>query len=505
MKNRFLDKPTVFQYFSFLLPFLVYTSYYVNSFYHYGDTVLDSGWFIYLSTNFTNLLLQNPSVLFPTHLGETYLNTHVSFIFAIFSFLYETLFFWISPEIYFALVLSFFYALLSLSAFMILLHLSINIYLTFLLSLLVAFNAQSLAMAGFPHFEIAIPSLMILFFALYIKQNKKASYAVFALLLITREDAGLHFFGLVFVFVCIEYIKTNSIQISKELIKFAIIAIVYSIAVIIMQKIFFHTDDAFTRIYAGADFFAHLDSLFLIKRTEFLLAQREYLYIPMVLLFFSALFTKNYYLLIPIFSILPWTILSICAITDMPGTLSNYYAFLFILLFAWIPIAFYFHAKSTNVTTQKGVFFTMFSVVVSSMLLFPNAQGNVDSAPWQRVFPPSQKEIAYTHKFKEYLKEHKEKFGNILFDEAMSLFAIDSLSYNEYLYINTFSKNETGKKQREGFTTLIFKERSSKHLMHELIKEKNLKYIYKVKHTDIVIASLQKIPMASFFILQTDR
>ncbi|MDQ1244619.1 MAG: hypothetical protein QG565_959, partial [Campylobacterota bacterium] len=466
-------------------------------------TVLDSGWFIYLSTNFTNLSLQNPPVLFPTHLGETYLNTHVSFIFAIFSLLYETLFFWIFPEIYFSLVLSLFYALLSLGTFMILMRLSINLYLTFLLSLLVAFNAQSLAMMGFPHFEIAIPSLMILFFVLHIKQNKKAGYAVFALLLITREDAGLHFFGLIFVFVCIEYIKSASIQASKELIKFAIIAIVYSIAVIIMQKTFFHTDDAFTRIYAGADFFSHLDAQFLIKRAEFLLAQREYLYIPIVLLSFSALFTKNYYLLIPVFSILPWTILSVCAITDMPGTLSNYYAFLFILLFAWIPVAFYFHAKSTNATTQKGVIFTVLGVVVSSMLLFPNAQGNTDTAPWKRVFVPNQKEIANTHKFKEYLKEHKNKIGNILFDEAMSLFAVDSLGYNEYLYINTFSKNETGKKQREGFTTLIFKESSSKHLMHELIKEKNLKYIYRVKHTDIVVASLQKIPMADFFVLQT--
>ncbi|MDQ1337041.1 MAG: hypothetical protein QG617_8, partial [Campylobacterota bacterium] len=136
MKNRFLNRETIFQYFSFLLPFLVYVFYYVNSFYHYGDTVLDSGWFIYLSTNFTNLSLQNPPVLFPTHLGETYLNTHVSFIFAIFSLLYETLFFWIFPEIYFSLVLSLFYALLSLGTFMILMRLSINLYLTFLLSLL---------------------------------------------------------------------------------------------------------------------------------------------------------------------------------------------------------------------------------------------------------------------------------------------------------------------------------------------------------------------------------
>ncbi len=146
---------------------------------------------------------------------------------------------------------------------------------------------------------------------------------------------------------------------------------------------------------------------------------------------------------------------------------------------------------------------TLLSVTISSIVLFPGTHGNVYQSPWKRVFIPNSKEIVYTHKIKAYLKEHKARLGNILFDEAVSLLTVETLRFDEYLYINTFSKNEVGKKQRENFTTLIFKENSSKELMHTLIKEKSMQYIYRVKHTDIVIASLQKIPKADFLIPHT--
>lgn len=498
-----ISKHTIFKYISFILPFLLYVNYHINSFYHYGAGVLDSGWFIFLATNFTSTILQNPPVLFTTHLGETYLNTHVSFIFIFFSFLYKYIFFWISPEIYLSMILSLFYALLSFSIFIFLSHLNINLFLLLFISISAAFNAQSLAMVGFPHFEIAIPVLIILFFVLYVKKQKILSYIIFIFMLFAREDAGFHFFGLIFIMMCIEYIKTTSIQYSKELIKFALIAFIYSLTVIIIQKIFFQVDDAFVRVYAGSDFFAHLNIQFLSNRFEFLILQRAYLYVPIIILFFAAFFTKNYYLLASALSIIPWTVLSICAITDMPGTLSNYYAFTFILIFGWIPIACYLNSGLSNNIVIKQMIFIMISVILSSIILFPNLKGNVDDSPWQRIFVPNKKEIVYTHKFKNYLKEHKDKLGNILYDEAMSLFAIDSLQFKEYLYVNTFSDNDFGRKQREDFTTLIFKENNSKNIMYALITEKKLINIYKVKYTDIIIASLYEIPQSDFLVQDT--
>lgn len=500
MNNKFLNNSLILKYFSFLLPFILYASYYINSFYHYGASVLDSGWFIFLATNFASEPLQNPSVLFPTHLGLTYLNTHFSFIFILFSFLYKFLFFWIFPEIYLSFILSLFYSILSFSIFLFLSYLKIDNFLALIVSLLVAFNSQSLAMVGFAHFEIAIPSLIILFFVLYIKNQKILSTIVFILLLSVREDAGFHFFGLIFIFVCIEYIKTTSIKISRDFIKFAFVAFAYSIIVIFIQKSFFQVDDAFIRVYAGTDFFSHINREFISNRMEFFLYERKYLYIPIIILVFLSFLFKNPYLLVPILSILPWTILSICAITDMPGTLSNYYAFVFVLIFGWIPIAFFFNYKIFNDIYKKQVIFTVLSVVISSISLFPTSKGNVDPSPWQRVFIPNKKEISYTHKFKNYLNEHKSKLGNILFDEAMSLFAINSLQFKEYLYINTFSNDLFGQKQREDFTTLIFKENSSKKPMYTLIKEKKLINIYKIKHTDIIIASLYEIPQADFLV-----
>ena len=61
-----------------------------------------------------------------------------------------------------------------------------------ILSVLCAANGISLATIGFPHIEIAIPALILLILACWTRGYRRLAWMLVPLLLMIREDAGLH-------------------------------------------------------------------------------------------------------------------------------------------------------------------------------------------------------------------------------------------------------------------------------------------------------------------------
>ncbi len=468
---------------SFLVPFTVYLNYNLNKFYIYGDGVLDSGWFIYLSTHICDTLLQNPPLLIPTHLGDTYLNTHISPIFILFEYLYKYIFFFLPPPVYFASILAALFATVSLAVYIAGRAFDINRSLLVIISILVAFNGQSLATVGFPHFEVAIPAFITLFLVFLFRGYIIGSYIVFVLLLATREDAGFHLFGVVAVMAVIEYLYTKTLFFSKKILRFAVTALLYSVTAVLIQKSLYGADDAFVRIYSGENFYAHLNRELILDRLKFVLEYREYIYVPALISTLFATVYKNPYLLIPVLALIPWTLLSITAITYMPSSLSNYYASIYILLFTLYPIAVYMKREGKK-------HFLIYSIIpLSSTLLFPYSTGNVDNYPWQKMGFEYIDSIKPTSKFIQSITTDKERFGNILFDEAMSLFVIDNITLKEYGYLNQFKQ-----KQIEDVDTVIFKKSSYSYgTMLNIITKEGLYTIIYIPDTDIVIATKKSI------------
>jgi len=481
---------------SFLVPTFFFTNYVLKQFYTYGSSLLDVGWFTYMLTETTSWPVQNPEAI-----GGSFFKTHFSLFFYILSYVYRYILFFIPAPVYYSLFIGSMYGFISLSVFLVGLNLmqTINkwyLYVLLIISILSSMNGAALGLIGFPHIEIAIPSLLLLFLALYLTNRKIISYIVFVFLLTIREDAGFHIFALLMTIEVIVFIKKRQIkEIDLTLLSFAILGFIYTIITIYIQKTYFPGDNALERVYLGNPHFAHITYSFFTDRLQYFFTNREYIYIPMLFTLILSLYTKNFILLSSFVASFPWLILSIMAISNMPGTLSNYYAFPFITLSVW-PIFAFLILKNRNLNQSyslKNIVISIILITGISIFLFPNNSGNVDHKPWKNFLYTEYKTISSTQRFIAFTNTKKEKLGNILYDEPMAALFVKNLSKNEYGYLNNFSNKIKDKAD----SVIFLKSRNSLNepslnIMKEIITKNHLNYIYTIYNTNIILATNKK-------------
>jgi hypothetical protein len=461
-----------------------------------GVSVLDVGWFTYLMTNSMTIEILNP---LEDVLAVSYLSTHISILYYPLSLIYQYISSYISPPLYFGIVMGLFYSIISLSIFLAgeefikdrdrlwLLALSA-------LAVLAPFNGVGLGLIGFPHIEIAIPALILLFFTLYFRGYRYSSYFAFISLLLIREDAGFHLFSILSLVLILYFFITKSIkELPKDLIIILILSLLASISMILIQKSFFAGDNALERIYLGTPHFAHLSYDFIYDRLEYFIYNREYIYIPMLLMIPLSIWSKNPFLPLPLISTLPWFILSIIAINPMPHSFTNYYAFPFIIPSTWAIISFLIMRKAlpkSRVPLYKIATITLLTIGLSISLF--NGDKHYDSRPWSSFNLKYMTKLSQVDIAVRAIENNKKLFGNIMFDETMSSFHIKNLKRLEYCYLNTFVYW-----QEDIVNTLIFNKSSIK-IFNILANKPKIRNIYIVKGTDIIIASEYNLSNSQF-------
>lgn len=362
--NQFLR---VFQYIafilSFILPAILAVNVTFNHFYTIGGVVLDSGWFAYLSTHATSWPLPNPPLI-----GGTYFATHVSLIFYLYSILYKILVgagVLLPNVVFFSLTQSFWFGLLSLAAYGLLLPIHAvrkesQIILAWLFALLVTLNGISLSMLIFPHFEIAMPALLLSFFALWSHRYKKLCIISLLLGLLIREDAGLHYFG-VFILLSISlYFFTSKPELRQHIKYFfslAILCLSYSIIIIALQKHFYHLH-TLSGVYLGTPLFHHVTRSFIDQKIHFFLIYRTYIYIPLIGCLILAYFQRCILLAMGAFFVIPWIALAFFAFSPDAGRLVFYYSFPILIALLWPAIV---YALEKNTAPAKKSYFFYWS------------------------------------------------------------------------------------------------------------------------------------------------
>jgi len=475
-----------FRLLSFLIPTLLVTNYILNHYYSGQSSVLDTGWFTYLLTQSTSLPVANP---LKGLLDDSYFTTHLSLFYYPLSLLYSLVETFISPQLYFALFMGSLYGMIALAVFLAgeqFVSDKWTLMILFIMATLTPLNGVALGTIGFPHIEIAIPALLLLSVALYFRGNRYGSYFVVIALLMIREDAGFHLFGLFITLIVFYYFISKELKsLPKDLLYMALFSLLFSIVVIAIQKIFFAGDNALERIYLGQPHFAHLSFDFIQDRVEFFFYNRSYLYLPMFLLIPLAFWNRNPFLVVPLISTLPWLLLSSIAVITMPHSLSNYYAFPFITLLAWPIFAFLINSSLTNSRPAKvsKIFITIASTTLLSTALFIGTVGHVDNTPWRDFgWEYLKKKESIQSAIREVI-DHKELFGETLYDEAMSSFMVERLGKDEYGYLNDYFQP-----QKDKAKSIIFFA-SSLSDIEPLFKEKSFPYTYRVVKSDILIAS----------------
>jgi hypothetical protein len=327
---------------SFALPFAVLYFYILNHFYDRGALFLDSGWFADLMWH-KPIWLPNPDVL---HVDTNFPPTsfyaiHFSPIFSLISLASYVL--PLDRAQIFAAYSGMAHGLLGFFAYRICLRWlfplsSIAFVISTFIGVGVALNGLSISIASYPHYEVMIAALLVgtLYFLLDHRLSYAASTAAFAFLI--REDAGFQLSGLLFLLIVLNCWRGISVSAQRHLIYFCMGGLFASALAIIGKSIASPSFSSFAWVYGNPPL-AHVTSNLLIQRATYILHSRVCVWLPLLLLVIGAFALRAPSLLVGAFAFLPWLILQIVAIGNIPGTLQAHYAYPVLISLAWAPLS----------------------------------------------------------------------------------------------------------------------------------------------------------------------
>ncbi|MGA2311877.1 MAG: hypothetical protein ABSF87_05855 [Xanthobacteraceae bacterium] len=417
-----LRPQSLFACLCFLICAVLVSDYTLNHFYRTGAYFWDSGEFAYLTSFSTSWPMLLPPV-FDQHVA--FFTIHVMPIFYVTSALHQALSF-IPAAAYFSLLQGVWVGLLGSAVFVACMR-SDNLALAAITALATAFCGPVLSTIGFPHVEIAIPALLLLFLALRSTRHRIGAYVALGLCLLVREDAGVHA-GLVLILLALaQRVSGDSWESVRENALIACICFGYSFAALAFQHFFYPAPLSRLKVvYLGDPIFSHLSWSLVGQRLIVLLTAKAYLTWPLIFLLTTAVWKRSVILAVGPIAVLPWILMSLLAASGYAGALASYYSFPIIVAIAWPSIA--FSMKRARMNLQ------LFTSVLSIVLFVSLGRGNLGNAPWEGLSVPNFGAIGtYETALRNVINRRKE-FGRLIVDDAVASLVPESLIRDEWLY-----------------------------------------------------------------------
>ena len=428
---------------TFGVPFAAFTSLVLYHFYVRGGFLLDSGLLAYLAAH-GGPALPTPHVLG----GQSFFATHLTPIFLVTAHLRRWL--PVSDAQFFALFIGFCHALPGMGVFWLLrssfgLRRPAGTLLAALLGIAFSFNGLALAIARYPHFEMLIVGGAILFaVALYRRQHLVAALW-FALCLATREDAGFHLFGLLFVLIALSRWLGVSWSSQKAEIAFAAIALTFSLAEILVQMATAEGESSLARIYLGDPPFGSLSPVIVAGRLLGYCLYRTYLVLPAAIAVFWAVRTRNPYLLVGYVAFLPYLLLHLVARSEIAATLSGYYAYPLMIAAFWPLIGVLLDRRRRAAQETAAVPMLVFAAMLAGSFAAVPRQYNPGGLqfPASFVSPPSLARQSATERAIAELSRSKPILGSVIVDDSVLALAPDDYERSETSLANTHEPPDT--------------------------------------------------------------
>jgi hypothetical protein len=425
----------------FLVPASLATSYTINCFYVRGAPLLDAGWFAWLDANALTWPIPNPPAL-----GGAYLAIHFSPIFFVLTWLHRLIPTMPAP-VYFAFTQGVWFGLIGLAAGLCVLPgLTSRRLPGLLLALVIAGNGITLATVGFPHFEIAIPALLLLTLALReAGPESRIGWlwpASLLLLLTIREDAGLHAATILGCLAAWRVVQSGRLRAGVADLVVATVCVLASSVVLGLQK--FVVPDgggSLAGTYLGTPWLAHVDRAFMVERLHYLFKDRSYVWGPLLLLAGAAIATRDLRLLVGAVACLPWLALSFVAKSVQAGEMWDYYSFPLMVGLCW-PMLAARPGLHADAVVRRRYAVVQAIVSVLSIALFIGSGGNHDRRPW-RSFPPLWAgRIQPTELAMDAMLRRRAAFGHLIVDDAVASLRLGAFGADEWRYALAYSDAE---------------------------------------------------------------
>lgn len=399
------------------------SDYTLNHFYRTGAYLGDSGEFAYLASFSTTWPIWKLPIWHGQRFHTSVFSIHVMPIFYVTSALHQTLLF-IPAAAYFSLLQGLWTGLLGLAVFVAYAR-SHNLLLRVITALATAFCGPVLSTIGFPHVEIAIPALLLLFLALRSSGYRAGSYFSLGLCLLVREDAGLHAGAVLILLALAQRLSGVSWQSVRETELIVCVCLAYSFSALAFQHFFYPAPlSSLQHVYLGDPIWSRLTWPLVRQRLFLFLTEKAYATWPVVFLLLIAILRRNVILAAGPICVLPWMFMSITAAQDNPSVMSDYYSFPLIIAIAWPSIAFALNKTSASLQLITSVL---------SIGLFVSLGGNNhDDAPWRGLATPNFRAIAsYEITLRKVIARGRE-LGSLMVDDAVASLVPESMMTDEW-------------------------------------------------------------------------
>ena len=470
------------------VPFAAFTTLVLYHFYIKGAFFWDSGLLAFLMSE-ADPRLPTP----PIAGGESFFATHWTPIFVLLSLVRRLL--PISDAQFFAGFSGLCHALPGLAAFWLLyagfrLRTALGVTVAAALSLVFCFNGLALAIARYPHFEMLIVGTALLFFVAIARRRPVLASVFFVGCLLTREDAGFHLFGLLFLLIALNRYRGVPLRAQRGEIVFAALALSYSLAALGAQHLLFGGQSSFARIYLGDPPFAHLSFGVVGERLLGYAQYRTYFVLPALVALFWAVRTRNPYIVLGYLAFVPWTILHLVADSALASTLSSYYAFPFMIAAFW-PLLGVLQAQHPGASAASpAVSILAFAAMIAASFTALGHQHNPGGIALPTAFlsPPSLGRQKATETAIAQLAGSKAELGTTLVDGSV-------LALAPAAYLSGETVRDAGDRQPD--TVIYFIDGYEAGAARRIADAADLDHRYQVPGTSIRLATGRSIDPAS--------
>jgi hypothetical protein len=306
-----------------------------------------------------------------------------------------------------------------------------------LAALLAAFSGVAVTALGMPHPELAIPALALWFFIALAQREHGAAAAWLGACLAVREDAGLHVFVPLTLWIGVLAVRQRRIDRDlKWLAGFALAALGYSMAAFLAKRLYFPSADNLTRVYLGSPALHHVTMPFVLDRLSYYLRERSFIWLPLLLSLVWSAISRNPLLPIGYVAALPWLALSFVSVSYPAGTLAYYYGFPFWLALAWPLIALHVWRRADGRANRRWPYGLLLLVSIvgwqrGGPAIYPMAQDFFGEVPF--VWHDTLRNRRYDDAFADYFLANRALFGATALDQAMSGLLVDQVDKTSWL------------------------------------------------------------------------
>lgn len=413
-------------------PFAIGAANILNHFYRHGAYLLDSGLLAYLMTH------PDPRQPMPAVLdGVSFYQMHVSPVFTLLAYAAQVT--PLSPPQFFAAFIGFCQALVAGGVYWALTGpvglRGPGALLAAILS--IAFTGSGLAVAilRFPHFEMLIVGMAILFLVALHERRYLLAGLFLLVALLTREDAGFHITGILAVIVVARRLLAMDRADEGIMLGFLAAAFLYSAAALAVQHACFPDNSSFARIYAGTPPFAHLTWSMIAERMTGWAVFRTYAVLPAAVAVVWAILAEKPYLFAGYASVLPWLALQLAAVAVLPATLSSYYAFPLMIASFWPLLGALGDRREATRSDQREIV-VGFALMIAATFTALSMQHNPNKIGFADTFamPPDLAEQRTVERGVAALVQARDALGIPLLDDGVASLAPDAFKAGDIIW-----------------------------------------------------------------------